>query len=121
MLRIAALACAIAFLPVKSVLAQEVFWAEKPVQCGPLTDALNKTLEQGMVPVLAGMGWSNSINYPEPFPVKVGLYLNPNSQEFVVLEIDVDMEEACIVAYGEGVQATQEGINNFLYGDMTAN
>lgn len=120
MLRMVTLACAIAFLPVKSVVAQ-AFWAEKPVQCGTLESALNITLEKEMVPILAGMGWANSANYADPIPVKIGLYLNPESQEFAVLEIDVDMEEACIVAYGEGVQATQTGINNFLYGDMTAN
>ena len=121
MLRIVALACAIAFLPVKSVLAKGASWAEKPVQCGTLEGALNITLEKGMVPILAGMGWSNSVNFPEPFPVKIGLYFNPETQEFAVLEIDIDMEEACIVAYGEGVQATQAGINNFLYSDVTAN
>ena len=121
MLRIVALACAIAFLPVKSVLAQDTFWAAKPVQCGPLEGALNITLEKGMVPVLAGMGWANSANYEEPIPVKIGLYLNPESQEFAILEIEVDMEIVCIVGYGEGVQASQEGINNFLYGDITAN
>ena len=121
MLRTISLACAIAFLPVKSVLAQAAFWAEKPVQCGSLEGALNITLEKGMVPVLGGMGWANSANYEQPIPVKIGLYLNPESQEFAVLEIDIDMEEACIVAYGEGVQVTQAGINNFLYGDVTAN
>ncbi len=115
MLRILTLACAIAFLPVKSVLAQQAFWAQKPVQCGPLEGALNITLEKGMVPILAGKGWANSANYEDPIPVKVGLYLNPISQEFAVLEIDVDMEEACIVAYGEGIEASAEGINNFLY------
>ena len=121
MLRVLITACAIAFLPVKTVVAQEAFWGAKPVQCGPVESALNIAMDKELIPVFSGMGWANSANAEQSIPVKVGLYMNVQTQEFAVIEYSVDMSEACIVAYGEGIQFTEEDINNFLMGVLTPN
>ena len=96
-------ACAIAFLggliTGKSVLAQDntnnVYWAGKPIQCGPTDYALNQAMEGDLKPLWAGYGWSNSVNYDEPLPVLIHLHMDPESQRWVVMETGAPGTETC--------------------------
>ena len=113
-------AAAIAFLggliTGKSVLAQEneVFWAGKPVQCGPSETAFQTAEQEGLKPAFLGYGYSNSVNYEEPLPVLLALYLNPNSGRFVIIEINADGKESCIIGQGDDTEFNPANINSII-------
>jgi len=113
-------AAAIAFLggliTGKSVLAQEseVFWAAKPIQCGPSETAFQTAEQEGLKPAFLGYGYSNSVNYDEPIPVLLALYLDPNGGKFVIMEIAADGEEGCIIGQGDGTDFNPANINSII-------
>jgi hypothetical protein len=115
-------ACAIAFLggliTGKSVLAQDntnnVYWAGKPIQCGPTDYALNQAMEGDLKPLWAGYGWSNSVNYDEPLPVLIHLHMDPESQRWVVMETGAPGTETCIISSGEGATFSPDEIMDLI-------
>ena len=112
-------ATAIAFLgsviTVKSVLAQEdTFWAAKPIQCGPSESAFQAAEQGGLKPAFLGYGYSNSVNYDEPIPVLLALYLNPNEGKFIIMEIASDGAESCIIGQGDDTDFDPSNINSII-------
>ena len=110
MLKYFSLACAIAFLSVKSVVAQaqEATWVAKPVQCDT-QEGVQKVMEDKGLLILGGMqGYTNSANYAEPIPVYVFLGVNPETKEWVIVETGVPADETCIIGYGPNLTIDED-------------
>ena len=122
MLRVILTACAIAFLgglvTGKSVLAQDntnnVYWAAKPIQCGPTDYALNQSLEGGLQPLWAGYGWSHSVNYDQPLPVLISLHANLETGTWAMMETDSQGNETCILSDGQGLEFDSDKIMDLI-------
>ena len=122
MLRVILTACAIAFLggfiTGKSVLAQDtegkVYWAAKPIQCGPTDYALNKAIEGNLKPMWAGYGWSHSVNYDQPLPVLISLHANLETGTWAMMETDSRGNETCILSDGQGLEFDSDKIMDLI-------
>jgi hypothetical protein len=80
----------------------ETQWREKPVQCGDPT-SLHKFLDEaGEKAILGGIGEiRTSQQKKELWPVYV--FVNTDTGTFTIVEIHLDSDEACIIAYGDRI------------------
>ena len=120
MLRIFLIACAIAFLgglyTGKSVLAQDsdLIWSAKPVQCSTKDKIYNKFKEEDLQVTFAGYGLTHSVNYDKALPVILLMGYNAKTTAWVMLEIGIATDEACVVGYGPGSEIGKQGIDTVI-------
>ena len=76
-------------------------WRTKPVQCGSLEEIGVILQQNGEEYLLNGTGISYDTDLKE-FIVQVGLWTNQETGSWSILETDGN--EACVLAYGEGLR-----------------
>ena len=107
-------ACAIAFLSAKTVLAQEVTWVSKPIQCDTVEE-VTKIIQSKGLQVLGGFkGFTNSANYEEPIPVLIFLSVNPTTKEWAILEAGLNDNEMCLLTYGNDVTIDADTLKSLI-------
>ena len=80
----------------------ETQWREKPVQCGDPTSLLKFLDEAGEKAILGGIGEiRTSQQKKELWPIYV--FVNTDTGTFTVVEMHLDSDEACIIAFGDKI------------------
>ena len=81
----------------------DVYWAQKPVQCGNIEKVIELVKEYGEEPVLTGKGLAMN-NMGEGENVTIVLGANNQTQTWTLIEIQANGVVACILGSGSGYQ-----------------
>ena len=80
----------------------ETQWREKPVQCGDPSSLYKFLDEAGEKAILGGIGEiRTSQQKKELWPIYV--FVNTDTGTFTVVEMHLDSDEVCIIAFGNGI------------------
>lgn len=83
--------------------APDVYWAQKPVQCGNIEKVIELVKEYGEEPILSGKGLAmNSTGQGENITIVLGA--NDQTQTWTLIEIQANGIVACILGSGSGYQ-----------------
>ena len=81
----------------------EVYWAQKPVQCGNLEKVIELVKEYGEEPLLSGKGLAMGADgVGENITIVLGA--NRQTQTWTLVEIQANGVTACILGSGSGYQ-----------------
>ena len=81
--------------------AMAVEWFAKPVQCDTFDVVTQLLIERGQEPLFAGLGTARVNEHSVVFPVVV--FANPEDKSWHVIEYNVESDQACVVAVGNGL------------------
>ena len=79
----------------------EVEWLAKPVQCATLDEVEQLMLERKQTPLFAGLGAVRIEDNQYMFPVMA--FANTEEKTWHVIEYNVEMDQACILGVGNGL------------------
>ena len=79
---------------------QGPYWAEKPIQCGPLNEVIERITADGLLPLMAMIG--NARVGDNMRVMEYGMWYNPESQAWIIAEF-FNEETMCIIGVGQGV------------------
>jgi len=77
---------------------ENVYWAAKPVQCGPTKQMFEQMAELGQKAAFGGLGLAHS---------------NMEDNTWVMVEVSEDKELACVTAYGQGTEWNPKQLEQF--------
>jgi|TARA_B100001093_G_C26779721_1_gene994051 hypothetical protein len=93
--------------------SDEIYWAAKPVQCGPVKKMFELMQEHGQKAGFGGLGRAHSENYEKSFNVFNFLAVNMEDKSWVMIEINSDKTLACVVGYGVGTEWNPSQLEKF--------
>ena len=80
-------------------------WVQKPIQCGDISTAYRLVFEADEDFLFRG----NGVVYDSLGQLgnaMIGVYANPETGTFTIIEIYPKLKEACIIAFGDSVEFT---------------
>ncbi len=83
---------------------EDIYWAAKPVQCGPTKQMFEQMEMLGQKTAFGGLGLAQSENYAGSLNVFNFLAVNIENQSWVMVEVSEDKALACVTAYGVGTE-----------------
>jgi hypothetical protein len=92
---------------------ENVYWAAKPVQCGPTKQMFEQMAELGQKAAFGGLGLAHSENYAGSLNVFNFLAVNMEDNTWVMVEVSEDKELACVTAYGQGTEWNPKQLEQF--------
>ena len=99
----------------------EVYWAAKPIQCGPLKQMFEQMQDKGHVAAFGGLGIAHSENFDNTFNVFNFLSVNMEDNTWIMIEVNAEKTMACAVAYGTGVEFNPKQLKEFTGPDTYNN
>ncbi len=87
-------------MPLASQAAAAPEWMQKPVQCAPTQEVLDRAENENMLPLL-GMVGNTRIN-GKMFTVPYTMFYDMDQKYWMIVEF-LPNEQACVVGIGEGV------------------
>lgn len=85
------------------VPTQGTYWAQKPVQCGPIDSLIEMVKEYGEEPALSANGLAMGIA-GRGVDVKIVLGANEKTGTWTLIEIQSDGTMACVLGSGTGYE-----------------
>ena len=79
---------------------QGPYWAEKPIQCGPTEEVMDRIVGDGLMPLMAMVGQARVGN--DTRTMDYGFWYEPKSQFWLMAEF-FNEDTMCIVGVGQGV------------------
>ena len=87
-------------MPFATAVAAAPQWMEKPIQCAPTQEVLDRADDENMLPLL-GMVGNTRIN-DKMFTVPYTMFYDMDQKFWMIVEF-LPGERACVVGIGEGV------------------
>tara|TARA_R110001592_G_scaffold98704_5_gene281571 strand:- start:12639 stop:13058 length:420 start_codon:yes stop_codon:yes gene_type:complete len=92
---------------------ENIYWAAKPVQCGPVKEMFIQMQKHGQKAAFGGLGLAHSENYAGSLNVFNFLAVNMEDNSWVMVEINEDKTLACVTAYGVGMEWNPKQLEQF--------
>ncbi len=86
--------------PIVTAAAAAPQWMEKPVQCAPTQEVLDRADEENMLPLLGMVG--NTRIQDQVFSVPYTMFYDMDQKFWMIVEF-LPKEKACVIGMGEGV------------------
>tara|TARA_R100000951_G_scaffold105567_1_gene99446 strand:- start:1287 stop:1649 length:363 start_codon:yes stop_codon:yes gene_type:complete len=83
-----------------SQLQAEPYWAQKPVQCGPTQEVMDRIDQDGLKPLMMMTGNARVENIKKVLPY--AFYYEVDEQFWIMVEF-FSAETVCVVGVGQGV------------------
>ena len=83
-----------------------VYWAQKPIQCGPVSALIDMVKEYGEEPAMSAEGLAMGLN-GRGLNVTIVLGANPKTGTWTLIEVQKDIGLACVLGSGSGYKLHQ--------------
>lgn len=83
-----------------------VYWAQKPIQCGPVDSLIEMVKEYGEMPMLSADGLAMGQN-GRGLNITIVLGANPETGTWTLMEVQKEIGLACVLGSGSGYNLHQ--------------
>lgn len=83
-----------------------VYWAQKPIQCGPVTALIEMVKEYGEEPIMSAEGLAMG-QQGRGLDVTIVLGANPKTGTWTLMEVQTKIGLACVLGSGSGYKLHQ--------------
>ena len=84
-----------------------VYWAQKPIQCGPVSALVDMVKEYGEEPAMSAEGLAMGLN-GRGLNVTIVLGANPKTGTWTLMEVQKEIGLACVLGSGSGYKLHQQ-------------